>query len=392
MVRRTGPLRKFLYTVTFLIVLAAAVLFALRLYGEELAEIALVPDEPFAAPEPIAANAYAAPSMWFSRPGLVQEDDPARWQPADMVVEGAPMPPAPGPTATQDTPRFAVFFVHPTSYLDRASWNAPLDHAESQARARLMVRGMASAFNQASEIWVPRYRQATFGAFLTDAPEAQMALDAAYADIEQAFAVFVAAIDPDMPIVLAGHSQGAVHINRLLREHVRGTELQARIAMAYPIGWPISVEHDLPALGLPACAEPDQGGCIMSWASFAEPAEPGQFLKRYADMPGEDGQPRGESPVLCVNPLTGTPGGEAAMAQNLGTLLPDADLTTGELVAGAVPARCDPATGLLLIGDPPNMGSYVLPGNNYHVYDIPLFWRNLQVDVARRVLAWTNNR
>ncbi len=39
----------------------------------------------------------------------------------------------------------------------------------------------------------------------------------------------------------------------------------------------------------------------------------------------------------------------------------------------AVAARCD-ERGLLLIGDPPELGPYVLPGNNYHVYDIPLFW------------------
>ena len=34
-------------------------------------------------------------------------------------------------------------------------------------------------------------------------------------------------------------------------------------------------------------------------------------------------------------------------------------------------------------------GRGVLPGNNYHVYDIPLFWANLQADVARRMAAWT---
>ncbi len=53
-----------------------------------------------------------------------------------------------------------------------------------------------------------------------------------------------------------------------------------------------------------------------------------------------------------------------------------------------VPARCD-AKGMLLIGPAPAMGAAVLPGNNYHVYDIPLFWRNLQLDVAHRVTAWT---
>ena len=65
----------------------------------------------------------------------------------------------------------------------------------------------------------------------------------------------------------------------------------------------------------------------------------------------------------------------------------DEDPTGGKLIPGAAPARCD-ERGLLLIGDPPSVGPYVLPGNNYHVYDIPLFWVNLRADVARRTAAW----
>ena len=38
--------------------------------------------------------------------------------------------------------------------------------------------------------------------------------------------------------------------------------------------------------------------------------------------------------------------------------------------------------------DPPSLGSYVLPGNNYHVYDYPLFWANVRADVARRLDAF----
>ena len=43
---------------------------------------------------------------------------------------------------------------------------------------------------------------------------------------------------------------------------------------------------------------------------------------------------------------------------------------------------------MLMIGDPPDLGPYVLPQGNYHVYDIPLFWANLQADVVTRVAAW----
>ena len=81
-------------------------------------------------------------------------------------------------------------------------------------------------------------------------------------------------------------------------------------------------------------------------------------------------------------------GGEAPARANAGTLVPDDDLKGGKLVKGLVPARCG-ADGFLYLGDPPKMGSYVLPGNNYHVYDIPLFWMNLRADAERRVRAWT---
>ena len=380
--------RKFLGCFAILIVIVIVVGIALAVWSDKATQIAFVPTADFVEQDPLAGNAYQDPAMWYSRPGIGAPNDPARWQPPFAEGEGAE------PAEDNDEtplPAFAVFFVHPTSYIDRSAWNGPLDDADADARARLFIKGMASPFNGAAEIWAPKYRQATFGAFLTDEETATRAIDAAYRDVAQAFDYFLDSIGPDMPIVLAGHSQGGAHIARLLAERIAGTPLQQRVAMAYPVGWPISVEHDLPALGLPACATANQAGCIVTWSSFAEPAEPGLLLERYRNLPGSDGKPRGEDGILCVNPLTGTINGEADVAANLGTLVPDEDLGSGELVEGAVPARCG-KQGLLLIGDPPELGPGVLPGNNYHVYDIPLFWRNLQRDVERRMRAWAAAR
>lgn len=371
--------RKFLYIVAALIILFIAGLFALRLAGDSLSKIAFVPHGAFVEQEALPANAYADPAMWLSRAGMAPASDPARWQPPGVAALREP---------AEAVPAFAVFFVHPTSYIESAQWNAPLDDSQSQTRARVFLRGMASPFAAASEIWAPRYRQATFGAYLTDKPEAARAIDLAYGDVALAFDAFLREVGPDTPIVLAGHSQGAAHVVRLLRERVAGTPLAERVAAVYAIGWPISLTHDLPALGLPACQRPNEGGCIVSWSSFAEPAEPASWFEVYRQSRGFDGQLRGESPILCVNPITGTAGGSAPAEANLGTLRPNADLASGELVPSAVPARCD-GRGLLLIGDPPELGAYVLPGNNYHVYDIPLFWANLRQDVARRVGSWT---
>ncbi|MEE4155500.1 MAG: DUF3089 domain-containing protein [Erythrobacter sp.] len=403
--------KRFLYLVAICIVLFLVARIGYEMFQDEIAEIALVPTAEFSPQEPLAANAYQDPALWISRPGI-GINDPARWQPAyreqampantarpasgaaedpagDPANDSGPQGSALRPGEAPDAPDFAIFFVHPTSYLSRSNWNAPIgagSDEEADRIARIYVRGMASPFNAASQIWAPRYRQATMGAFLTDKPEGQEAIAAAYADVRDAFAFFVDSIDADTPIVLAGHSQGALHLLRLLREEVKDTPLADRLVAAYAIGWPISVEHDLPALGFAACATPAQTGCLISWSSFAEPADPSSLMNTYGESIGFDGQPRGDSQILCTNPLLGTFGGSAPASANLGTLVPDDTISNGQLVPGAVPARCD-ERGLLLIGDPPELGSYVLPGNNYHVYDIPLFWANTQADVARRVSA-----
>jgi hypothetical protein len=408
--------RKFLYVIAGIVVLILIGALALAMWSREATEIAFVPRGEFVAQEPLAANAYNDPAMWYSRPGI-GVSDPARYEPAIATATTDPATNAPSPerpaaeqslagdsleietsrtgdaATANEAPPFAVFFVHPSSYIplaltEQANWNATPGDATAEWRARLFIKGMASAFNRADEIWAPKYRQAVAGAFLTDKPEAQQAIDAAYADVREAFRYFLAAVPKDKPIVLAGHSQGALHVLRLLRDEVGQRPLRARVAAVYAVGWPISTEHDLPALPLPACAAPAQAGCVVAWASFAEPADPAMLLSRYSRTPGFDGQPRGDGAILCVNPLTGGTGGSAPASANLGTLVPRDDLSGGDLVAGAVAARCD-EQGLLLIGDPPKLGQGVLPGNNYHVYDIPLFWKNLQGDVVRRVRAWT---
>ncbi|MEO1047913.1 MAG: DUF3089 domain-containing protein [Pseudomonadota bacterium] len=385
--------KKFLYFIAACIVLFLVGRNGYELFQDEIAKIALVPSAEFSPQAPLEVSAYEDPALWISRPGM-GVSDPARWQPAyaassEAEGDGAALPQR---GSAPDAPDFAVFFIHPTSYLSRNSWNAPIGEetdAEADRIAKVYVRGMASPFNSASQIWAPRYRQATMGAFLTDQPEAQSAIDAAYADVRDAYRFFLSSIKEETPIVLAGHSQGSLHLLRLLREEVMPQPEAQRLVAAYAIGWPVSVEHDLETMGIPACAAAAQTGCLISWSSFAEPADPSALIETYAASTGFDGTPRGESEILCTNPLTGEFGGEAPASANLGTLVPDETISKGELVPAAVPARCD-ERGILLIGDPPELGSYVLPGNNYHVYDIPLFWANTQADVVRRVYALVN--
>ncbi|RJF91444.1 DUF3089 domain-containing protein [Sphingomonas cavernae] len=364
--------RKFLYLIAILIMLAIAATFAYRLFGVQIMRTAMVPTTEFVPQPGVQMSAYAEPDMWVARPDKAV-DNPALWTP-DGYTPGA-------------KPEAAVFFIHPTSYLERASWNAPLDNQEANDRAALFLRGQASAFNEAGEVWAPRYRQATFGAFLTDKAEAEKALDLAYGDIASAFDRFLAEAGDDRPIILAGHSQGALHLTRLLREKVAGRPVAKRIVAAYVVGWPISRSTDLKALGLPECNGPDQSGCLLSWQSFAEPADTTLVQETYDATTGFDGHPRKGTAMVCTNPVTGAPDTAALAPANLGTLVPSDDLKTATLTKAAVPAHCGP-NGFLLIGNPPEIGPYVLPGNNYHVYDYTLFWANVRADAVRRLAAY----
>jgi hypothetical protein len=183
--------RKFLYLIAVLVVLVIVALAALRLWSLELTRFAFVPSG-------------------FERKGCCPME-PTRHRacgfhgPASPTIRRSSA--RKGMKAEGDRSRAVVFFVHPTSYLARDHWNGSLEDADANRRAASFIRAMGSASNGAAQGWAPRYRQATFGAFLTDKPESAQALAVAYQDVKAAFASFLQQVPADAPIILAGHSQ-----------------------------------------------------------------------------------------------------------------------------------------------------------------------------------------
>jgi hypothetical protein len=282
----------------------------------------------------------------------------------------------------------ATFYVHPTTYLERDQWNAPMPDGpppDWAMRIDLFIQSQASAFNGVSNVWAPSYRQAAYGAFLLKSEDASKALDLAYRDVLAAFEYFLGQQPGDKPIILAAHSQGSLHLLRLLSD--RKDALRGRLVAAYVVGWPVGVTADLPATGLSACAKPDATACVMSWQSFKDPANTHLVTEAWVGTQGLTGRLRTDEDMLCTNPLTGTKDGAAAPGLSEGTLVPNGNLTEATLEPGRIGARCH--EGFLMIdGDVPNLGPYVLPGNNYHVYDYALFWGSIRADVERRLAAW----
>lgn len=364
--------RRFLMAITIATLLVVAGAFTLYQWGGSVLRREFTPQGHFVPPPPDSGPDYARKSAWVARPGMAS--DPAEWLPQDL------------PVPKNESNTAAVFYIHPTTYLRGDRWNAPLfADFETEFRTNLFVKSEASAFSGAGEIWAPRYRQASYGAFLLRSEDAEKALNLAYSDVSAAFDEFLKDAGSGQPIILAGHSQGALLLMRLLRD--RHAELKGRLVAAYVVGWPIDSVSDLPALGFAGCNAPNQTGCILSWMSFGDPPNPGLILDDWKKTKGFTGAAHRPGEILCVNPITGIENGYAPPQANPGTLVPSADLTSAMLAPGRVGARCH--NGLLLIdGDIPAFEPPPLPGNNYHVYDYALFWGAIRRDAERRIAAW----
>jgi hypothetical protein len=360
--------RRFLIAITILTVLVVGGAFAVYQFGGSVLRHQFTPQGHYAEPSAQSGPDYSKPSSWIARPGIPH--NAAQWLPDGVE------PPEAG--------KAAVFYIHPTTYLKGDVWNAPLYESDSGSRDEIFTQSQASAFNGVGQVWAPRYRQAANGAFLLKTDDAEKALNLAYSDVSAAFDQFLTQVGPNRPIILAGHSQGALHLIRLLSD--RKARLGNRLVAAYVAGWPISTSADLPALGLPACTSSDETGCILSWMSFGDPPNPSLILSDWQKSKGLTGGKRRQEDILCIDPITGT-SERGAAAANPGTLVPNGDFKTARLVPGAIGAHC--SNGLLIVdGQMPDLGPYVLPGNNYHVYDFALFWGAIRRDAERRLAAW----
>ena len=79
----------------------------------------------------------------------------------------------------------------------------------------------ASAFSETCNVYAPYYRQATYYSFFdAEANNGCKALDLAYSDISNAFECIYEKHNNGKPFFIAGHSQGALHGQRLINEHV----------------------------------------------------------------------------------------------------------------------------------------------------------------------------
>ena len=293
---------------------------------------------------------YESISAWSSLPE--KEDF------ADLVPKGAE------PEAQADA-SVDVFFIHPTTFNERTAWNANIQDRELNARTdEWAVKHQASIFNRSCRVYAPRYRQMCYGGFFSkDTLSTQQALDLAYSDVRRAFEWYLSSYNRGRPILIAGHSQGALHAQRLLKEFFDGKELSQQLVAAYIPGWPFTPST---FAALPVCDSPDQTGCVVGWCSWKEGVEPKTLHTYYQD-------------AVVVNPLSWrTDNSQVLATDHLGYV--------GAKFKRVHPQKIDVQVhqGILWVSSP----LPISPIKNFHVGDFNLFWSDVRHNVATRVDAY----
>lgn len=142
-----------------------------------------------------------------------------------------------------EEPKLAVdvFFIYPTLHSDKQepSWNADIYNQNTRNLVlESSVKYQSSAWYSVGNLYAPYYRQAHLRIFRPEFWKngGEQAYELAYEDLRQAFMIFLKKYNNDKPIIIAGHSQGAGHAKRLLKEFFDGKPLQKKLIAAYLIG------------------------------------------------------------------------------------------------------------------------------------------------------------
>lgn len=176
----------------------------------------------------------------------------------------------PGPltAVTKKDSTVDVFFLHPTTMTSRedSGWNASIGNAEINAKTDYTsILYQASVFNEC-RVFAPRYRQAHIRSYYTtDKKAGQEAFDLAYQDVKQSFQYYVEHFNQGRPIIIASHSQGSSHAQRLLKEFFEKGPLKNRLVVAYIPGMYIAEDY---FDELKMCRDSLQTGCFAGWRTF----------------------------------------------------------------------------------------------------------------------------
>ncbi len=204
-----------------------------------------------------------------------------------------------GQSVPAKDPPVDCFYVYPTVSRDAGDNSDLVPGAEEQAVAMVQLARFASV----CRTFAPLYRQATLTALLRQASggaaRTAETIGLAYGDVLAAWRHYLQQHNKGRPFVLIGHSQGTIHLARLLAEEVEGGQAAERMLSAMLIGFNIEVPTGKLTGGTfkrtPLCTRAGEIGCVVTYVSFRATNPPPQ-MSRFGRTP------RPGMTVACTNP------------------------------------------------------------------------------------------
>ena len=237
-----------------------------------------------------------------------------------------------------------------------------------------MERGL---YEESTRMYAPYYRQMAMNGYELDLTERERRLAIAYKDVSDAFAYYLENENNGRPIILAGFSQGADMVYRLIEEYFGSEEMQQKLVAAYPIGWACTEDMVKEYPQIKPAQSADDLGVVISFDCEA-PEVTDTIIN-----------PAGQK-AYCINPLNWkTDSTPADKSLNIGSRF----MKSSGKIKGESEQLCgcyiDEERGVLKVTDvtseeyPAVLG--ILPEGAYHLYDYQFFFMNLQENVKHRV-------
>lgn len=295
---------------------------------------------------------------------------------------------ADNPTKVADT-----FFLLPVVNLKTTELgNEDIDDEKCASRFVKTLNMEAGIVSDSTNVFAPFYRQAKLGCYLDENGRVPASArtqntdryeDVAYEDVRNAFSYYLKNLNGGRPIVLFGFSQGANMVLRLVDEF--GDELVDgnRLVAVYAIGAQVHEDYLASHPKIQMAQGEDDTGVIVSYNAVDE-----RWLQ------SEEAE-QTKAKEYSINPLNWkTDSTRAEASNNLGFVTVDSNGDVKNEKVGYCGAYVDERTGKLVVVDMPDdelfeADSGVFAKGDYHLYDLSLFYRNLQKNVATRVASRT---
>ena len=300
----------------------------------------------------------------------------------------------------QITKKVDTFYIYATEYImgsfeEGAPDYATLDNAEMLEGVKVEYRDHASAFAEATNVFLPYYRQSGLK-FAGKVFEKTGHADEAFTgmplnDIIAALDYYFEHLNGGRPFILAGHSQGSAMALMLLKTYFKDhPEYYARMVAAYTIGYSVTDEYLAANPHLKFATGECDTGVIIAWNTEG-PKNVETNAHNLVVLPK----------TRSINPLNWKLDETYAPASlNLGSI--ELDEVTGEpeIADVGADAQINLARGVVVTNakvppvpeDVAKASAAFFGEDGRHAYDYMYYYNNIKENANKRVAAYLSKK